>query len=125
MLNEYAYRAIEKIKNRNTELVEKMFMVYPYGQHCEKNFYWLCSTYKISEYKYAYQECYDACQLAYMYSIYRCSVSPNNVCEGYVKAYIKKVMKIYFIAALVIYDDAGNICRENGFLRIEGDDYRV
>lgn len=125
MLNEYAYRAIEKIKNRNTELVEKMFTVYPYEQHCEKNFYWLCGRYKISKNKYAYQECYDACQLAYMYSIYRCSVSANNVCEGYVKAYIKKVMKIYFVAALVICDDARNICRENGFLRIEGDDYRV
>ncbi|MDO4470617.1 MAG: hypothetical protein Q4C84_12300 [Bacillota bacterium] len=40
-------------------------------------------------------------------------------------AYIKKVMKIYFIAALVIADDAKNLCIENNFERLYDDDYRI
>lgn len=121
MLNVYAYSAIEKIRIQEVEYVNKLFLKYPYEQYCEKYFYKLCRVYKIGKQKYEYQECYDACQLAYMYSIYRCSVSNNCFCDWYVDAYIKKMMKIYFIAAIVICDDAKNICKENGFLQITAD----
>ena len=110
---------------QGTEVAEKLFVEYPYEQYCERFFYRLCKINRLHKHKYAYQECYDACQLAYMYSIYRCSVSTLKNSDGYVCAYIKKLMKIYFIAALVICDDAKNICSENGFLKINGDDYRV
>ena len=125
MLDTYAFRAIDKVRVQNVECTGKLFLQYPYEQYCEKIFNKLCKINGIHKYKYAYQECYDACQLAYIYSIYRCSASVLNIHDWYVCAYINKMLKIYFIAALAVCDDAKNICTENGFLRINGDDYRV
>ena len=125
MLDVYAFNARSKIREQCVEYAEKLFIQYPYEQYCEQYFSRLCRMNKVYKYKYAYQECYDACQLAYIYSIYRCSISEHNNIDGYVCAYIKKLMKIYFIAALTICDDAKNICFENGFMRINGDDYRI
>ncbi len=125
LLDVYAFTAIRKVREQESSCVEKLFLKYPYEEYCEKYFKRLCAINRIYQGKYAYQECYDACQLAYMYSIHRCSVSCNNTIDGYVGAYIKKIMKIYFIAAIVICDETGNICKENGFSHITMDDYRV
>ena len=44
------------------------------------------------------------------------------------EAYIKKMIRIYIICALVIYDESYNICKENGFkevrLDVETSQYR-
>ena len=40
-------------------------------------------------------------------------------------AYVRKVMRIYTIAALTIYNDASNLCKMNGFQRINSDNYQV
>ena len=125
MLDVYSFNAIQRIRANETASAEKLFLQYPYEQYFEKNFNRLCKKNRLQKYKYAYQECYDACQLAYMYSIYQCSVNKNKIYDWYVDAYIKKVMKIYFIAAIVICDDVQNICKENDFARIAVDDYRV
>lgn len=34
-------------------------------------------------------------------------------------------MRIYFVAALVLADDAKNLCKENGFSRLYDGDYRI
>ena len=120
----YTFRAIEKVRLKG-ECAERLFLRYPYNQYFERNFERLCRRNRIYKHNYAYQECYDACQLAYIYSIYRCSVSNKNIYDSYVAAYINKVMRIYFIAALVICDDGKNICAENDFKRISSDEYNV
>lgn len=125
MLDVYTYRAIEKIRIKDTSCVDRLFLMYPYEKYCEKYFWGLCRKYKLYKYNYAYQECYDACQLAYIYSLHRCSVSSKSIYDNYVEAYIKKLMKIYFIAAVTVYDDTKNICKENNFFRIATDSYRV
>lgn len=53
--------------------------------------------------------------LAYLYSIHRCAFMSYN----HVAAYIKKMIKIYIICALVVYDDSKNLCKANGFKEIK------
>ena len=72
-----------------------------------------------------YDECFDACQLAYLYSLYECSINPKQKYEGYVVAYIKKVTRIYFVGALTIYNDTRNLYKENNFRAISMEDYRI
>lgn len=43
----------------------------------------------------------------------------------YVLAYIRKVMKIYLIAALTVCNDVQNICKLNNFKSINFDNYEV
>lgn len=116
---------MRRIKKSNCDKIEKMFLEYNYEMYFRKNFNVLCAKFHIRKDTYYYQECYDASQLAYLYSIYQCSIKDIRGKECYVLAYIKKVMKIYFIEALVIADDAKNLCIENNFERLYDDDYRI
>ena len=74
---------------------------------------------------YQYKECYDACLTAYLYSLYHCAISAKREKEGYIMAYIRKLMRIYIIAALTVHDDASNLCKINGLRRIDADSYQV
>lgn len=125
LLDVYSYNAIKRIRNQNIYDIDAMFSKYTYEVYFEKNFKRLCRIYAIRQDAYAYQECFDASQLAYMYCIHQCSIKELRYNEFYVWSYIRKVMRIYFIAALVLADDAKNLCKENGFSRLYDGDYRV
>ena len=102
-----------------------MYLHYPFETVCEPYMKWLCVRYRIRQHAYLYQECFDAVMLAYMYSICRCSLLPDRDNAEHVKEYIKKLMKIYVIAAITISNDSQNLCIENGFRQVNCDDYRV
>ena len=53
------------------------------------------------------------------------TVETKKSADGYIMAYIRKLMKIYVIAALTICNDADNLCKINGFRRIDSDSYQV
>ena len=65
----------------------------------------------------AYQECYEAVILAYMYSISRCVYSKIENVEGY----IRKMIRISFVWGITIFDEGRNICSQNGFSRVHVD----
>lgn len=126
MLNVYSYTAIQAAKSRHGSVVDDMYKKYSYEEYFLPYFKRLCVRHKVRKHAYLYQECLDAGMLAYMYSICRCSVMEDRDDTEHVKAYIWKIVKIYFTAAMVIADDSGNLCRENGFRQVKaGEDYRV
>ena len=61
-----------------------------------------------------YDDCYSAGMTAWLYSVHRCAAMRYN----HTVAYIRKMIKIYITCALVIYHDAKNLCRVNGFREI-------
>lgn len=124
LLDVYSYNAIKRIQSKNNYDIDAMFSKYTYEVYCEKNFKRLCRLYAVRKNAYEYQECLDASQLAYMYCIHQCSMKELRNNEFYVWSYIRKVMRIYFVAALVLADDAKNLCKENGFSRLYDGDYR-
>lgn len=125
LLDVYSYNAIKRIQNKNIYDIDVMFSKYTYEVYFEKNFRRLCRIYNVRKNAYKYQECFDASQLAYMYCIHQCSIKELRHNEFYVWSYIRKVMRIYFVAALVIADDAKNLCEENDFRRLYDGDYRI
>lgn len=62
-------------------------------------------------------DCYEAGMLAYLYSIHRCAAMG---CD-YTVRYIRKMVRIYMICALVVYHDVKNLCQTNGFHEIQLD----
>ena len=95
---------------------------YPFEEYGEPSIKKQLSRYRVFSHQARYQDCYDAGMLAYLFSIHRCAyMGFENV-----KAYINKMIQIYVICALVVYDDARNLCRANGFkeVRIDADQPR-
>lgn len=126
LLNVYSFNAIERIKKQGGSLVNEMFGKYSLEEYFYPYFKRLCYKYNVRRNAYLYQECYDAGMLAYVYSIYRCSIMKDRDNLQHVKAYIWKIVKIYFIAAMVISDDSRNLCKENGFKQVNcNEDYRI
>lgn len=126
LLRVYSYNAIERIQSRNRNIVVDMFKKYSLGEYFEPYFKRLCYKYGVRRNDYLYQECYDAGMLAYVYSIYRCSIMKDKDNSQHVKAYIWKIVKIYFVAAMVISNDSENLCKENGFRQVNcTEDHRV
>ena len=44
---------------------------------------------------------------------------------NYCWKYIRKLMRIYVIAAITVCTEADNICKINGFRRVDSDSYQV
>ena len=105
--------------------IDEMCKEYNYEIYFKDNFRRVCYYYRVKRNSYQYQECYDACSTAYLYSLYHCAVSAKRNKEGYIMAYTRKLMRIYVIAALTISNDANNLCKINGFRRIDSDSYQV
>lgn len=105
--------------------IDELYKEYSYEEYFQVNFLRVCRYYRVRKNSYQYQECYDAAMTAYLYSLYHCAVSAKKEEAGYVVAYIRKLMKIYVIAALTISDEANNICRIHKFRRIDSDNYQV
>lgn len=126
LLSDYSYNAIDRMKNRYSDAIDEMYKQYSYNEYLQPYFKHLCYIYRIRENAYLYQECLDAAMLAYMYSICRCSILKDRDNSEHVKAYIWKMVKIYFVAAIVISNDSGILCKENGFRQVNcNEDHRV
>lgn len=121
LLYTYSYNSIDRISMQYNIDIQKLCEEYTYETYFENNFKRICYHFQIRKNSYQYQECYDACTTAYLYSLYHCAISPKRNVEGYIMAYVRKVMRIYTIAALTIYNDANNLCKINGFRRIDSD----
>jgi len=116
-LNFYSFYAIEQIQENCKETVNEYFERYPFEMYAEN--YILKELYKKNIYSTQdkYADCYDAGMIAYLYSICRCAYMKYNHTE----AYIKKMVRVYIICALVVYTDTYNLCRENGFQEVRLD----
>lgn len=125
MLYTYSYNSINRIIEEYELNIEELCGEFSYEEYFEQNFRRVCYYYQVKKSSYQYQECYDACLTAYLYSLYHCAISPKRNKKGYTIAYIRKLMRIYTIAALTVCNDANNLCRVNGFQRIDVENYQV
>lgn len=111
LLNYYCFKSMEEIQKQCPKRVEKYLTRYPFEKYAEKRIrreLYIRGVY-LSDSKYA--DCYDAGMLAYMYSIHRCAYL---ACD-YTIPYIRKMIRIYVLCALIVYNEIGNICRMNQF----------
>ena len=113
----YCERSIEKIQKVYSREVQDLFHEYPFEEYGERLIIIILRQYGIRDNSYEYAECFETGVMAYLYSINRFAV----IKRIYVKAYIKKVIKIYIKCALVICNESKNICNENGFKHVELD----
>lgn len=105
--------------------INELCKKYNYETYFQNNFRRVCYYYRVRKNSYQYQECYDACLTAYLYSLYHCAISTKRDKDGYIMAYIRKLMRIYAIAAITVCNEADNICKINGFRRVDSDSYQV
>ena len=116
-LNKYAPRAIDKVQNACPAAVDEYYKRYPFEDFAERIIRYRLRKNEIYPSQAKYDDCYDACVLAYLYSIHRCAYLGVD----YVRAYISKMIRIYMMCAIVVYDDAKNLCRENNFREVRID----
>lgn len=113
-LNEYLYNSLERDRKRNSEKIQEYFMQYPFDEYGERAIKRRLGWFGIHKNKAMYDDCYDAGVMAYMYSIHRCGSSGYN----YFLPYFYKMIRIYILCALIIYNDSKNICKINGMKQI-------
>jgi len=113
-LNCYCIRAIEKIRGSYRDAVDEYINRYPFEIYAESSIRKELSKHKIYPSQARHADCYDAGMLAYLYSIHRCAAMKYNHSEYY----IKKMIRIYVICAIVVYEETKNLCRINGFFEI-------
>ena len=116
-LNCYCPKAIKKIRDSCLDAVNDYMDRYSFEEYAERDIKKELSKNKISSSQSVYDDCYDAGMLAYLYSIHRCAAMQYNHTE----AYIKKMIRVYVICALVLYNETKNLCRTNGFREIRLD----
>ena len=118
LLYEYSLNSIKRLLDQNHMMLAELCERYPYEIYCEKNFHRTCYKLQIRKNSYQYDECQDACTTAYFYSICHCTFSDKKDDMDYAMAYIRKLMKIYAMAAIIISRDADNLCKINGFRKV-------
>lgn len=123
LLDVYCINAIKRIKLSHENEVAILLEQFPFYDCCTPYFKTLCCRYRVSRQSILRADCEEACLLAYLYGICQCSVKTNY--DAYILPYIFKVMRIYFCAALVLGDESGIICRQNGMKRVSSEDYRI
>jgi len=116
-LNSYCLKAMEKIRVSHPEAVDSYIQQYPFEEYAEKYIRRVLYIHKISRSHGMHDDCYDAGMMAYLYSIHRCACMQYT----HTQAYIKKMIRIYVVCAIVIYHESRNICRTNGFSEIRLD----
>ena len=118
-LNYYSPKAIGQIVSICPDTVNEYYSLYPFEEYGEPFIKKRLSGYRVFSHQARYQDCYDAGMLAYLFSIHRCAfLHVENV-----TAYINKMIRIYVICALVLCDDAKNLCRTNGLKEVRIDAY--
>ena len=116
-LNHYTPKAIDQIRRLCPDAVNEYYSRYHFEEYGELPIKRQLSNYRIFSHQARYQDCYDAGMLAYLFSIHRCAyMGVENV-----RAYINKMIRIYVVCALVIYDDARNLCKANDFKEVRID----
>ena len=125
LLYTYSYNSINHIIAKYDVNINELCKKYNYETYFQNNFRRVCYYYRVRKNSYQYQECYDACLTAYLYSLYHCTISTKRDKDGYIMAYIRKLMRIYAIAAITVCNEADNICKINGFRRVDSDSYQV
>lgn len=113
-LNEYLYNSMKRDKERNEAQIQHYFIQYPFEQFGERAIKQKLKRFGIHKNKAMYDDCYDAGVMAYMYSIHRCGASGYD----YFIPYLYKMIRIYILCALIIYNDSYNICRINNMKQI-------
>ena len=117
IMDEYIPKMIGTANLKSPELIIKYYERFPFELYAEPYIKRYLRSNKIWENSLAYQECFEAGILAYMYSISRCVCSRIDNVEGY----IKKMIPISFVWGITVYDETRDICRHNGFLRVQLD----
>lgn len=92
----------------------RLYEAYPFDKIAMPVVQKKMNDWKIKSNDMAYQECFDAAMLCYMYSIARCALCNYENVRGY----ISKMMSIGIILALGCLDETTLICVENGFQRV-------
>lgn len=116
-LNKYCVNKIQKIRDSCGDKIADYIKRYPFEKCAERYLRKQLHIFKIHPSVSHYDDCFSAGMMAYLYSIHRCA----EMSYDHVEPYIKKLIRIYIICALVIHNDAKNLCRENGFSEIRLD----
>ena len=116
-LNCYCTKSIEQIRGVCLDTVNDYINRYPFEDYAERYINRELYLRKIYPSQSRYADCYDAGMLAYLYSIHRCAAMQYN----HTAPYIKKMIRIYIICAIVVYDETNNLCRVNGLREIRLD----
>jgi len=118
MVNVHCDSKTKKARDLYSDRVDSYISRYPFEQYADSYIKKQLAICKISLACSHYHDCYDAGMMAYLYSIHRCA----EMSYSHVEAYIKKVVRIYIICALVIHDDSKNLCHANNFRQVRLDD---
>ena len=122
VLNVHCPKAIDHVSKICPDAVSEFYIRYPFEIYGEPFIVKRLSSCRITSVQAKYQDCYDAGMFAYLFSIHRCAYLGFE----HVEAYIKKMIRIYVICALAIYDDTKNLCKLNGLKEVRMDaDYHL
>ena len=116
-LNHYCFKKIEAVKKLYAARVSDYLDRYPFDKYADKYIKIALCKKSIFPSQGRYADCYDAGMWAYMYGIHRCA----EMSYKHPLAYIKKMIQIYVICAIIVYDDSKNLCDSNGFKKISID----
>ena len=116
-MDDYIPRVVGAAKQISPDLVTRYYEKFPFELCAEPYIKRYLRANKIWENSLAYQECFEAGILAYMYSISRCVCNRIDNVEGY----IRKMIPISFVWGITVYDETRAICCHNGFSRVQLD----
>ena len=116
-LNTYCVESIRSIGDICKERVNEYTERYPFETYADPYIERTLRERRISPNNPRYDECYSAGMFAYLYSIHRCALMQYS----HVESYIKKMIKVYFVCAIVVYNETNNICKANGLRHIQLD----
>ena len=116
-INSYCASKIKKVRGLCIGRVNEYMVRYPFEKYADRYIKRQLSIYKVKPSDSRYADCYDAGMMAYLYSIHRCA----EMSYSHTEPYIKKLVRIYIICALVVYDDTRNLCQANGFREVRLD----
>jgi hypothetical protein len=117
-LNIHCVNKIQKVRNLYIDKVNEYISRYPFEIYADCYIKKRLALHRIHSNHSHYADCYDAGMMAYLYSVHRCA----EMSYAHVEPYIKKVICIYIVCALVINNDSKNLCNANGFREIKLDD---
>ena len=119
---DYTLHSISQIRTDMPMRVEKLLRQYPFETY-EKAIRISICAHGIYPSQGVYDDCYEAAMLAYLYSIHRCA----KMGYDHVVTYIRKMINIYIVGAIVVYNDTKNFCEFNHFqeIRIDAQNSRI
>ena len=116
-LDDETFLCVERAQVACPEAVEQYLLRYPFEQYGDRLIRSVLFQNGVYSSHAAYADCYDSGMLAYLYSIHRCAAMSYD----HVVPYLRKMIRVYMICALVVYRDAENLCRANNFREVRLD----